>query len=576
MRAIMRISHNFYTTQNLFRYSLNCTLLSSFSPKTLNPNTPQHTLSPSKSLCAISSICNFPSGSSSFFSFDSCTLQKRQSLCTFSSGSASKCFPNPYVPIKTHFLSSFSSWSSSRCKFGSLSRCKKQSLGSSTLLKHNSDHICSSSIYLYSANVHRYFTASSSNGAFNSVSVVESEVEGVANVFSDQQKLEKTNNFSRKFVLEIIDDIRNNRDDLESRLGVQASRLSVYSITEIFEVLNTHRIPGLRFFEWIWTNIPQVHKNAHVCSLIIDNIGRLGDYETMSTLLKKFTSKNICLTYEAFGFLPVFVSTDSSLTDSTKKVVDLLNKVGGSCRSSGICALVEMFCKLDLFEMAIYVIKITESKQSYYRLLIREKCRKGLTEDAHGIIREMGEAHCASNTTVYNYLLGSLCTNGRKNEASALLDEMKEIGIPPDAITFEILINFECRLGKMDVVHELLDQMVSLCLEPRLSTHISIVKSLFNTEKYEAAHKYVVDSSTIYKTSSNVMYSLLANLYQEKGDIMSARNTLVEMMEKNLKPNFIIYVKIVKQLRRIGRTILARDLECRHSKFVIKSRGSHL
>ncbi|KAL2231806.1 UNVERIFIED_CONTAM: hypothetical protein Sindi_1360600 [Sesamum indicum] len=385
-----------------------------------------------------------------------------------------------------------------------------------------------------------------------------------------RRKLEKRNNFPRKFVVEIIHNLRNNEKDLDSRLNMLSSRLSVYSITEIFEVLNSQRISGLRLFEWIWSNNPQLHKNAYICSLLIDNVGRLDDYETMFAWLKKFTSENICLTYEAFGFIPVLVSTDSSLKQSTKKVVDLLNKVGGSCRNSGVSALVEMFCKLDLFEMARYVIKITESKESYYCLLVREKCRRGLIEDAYSVIREMGEAHCAPNTKVYNYLLSSLWKNGRMDEASGLLDEMKEIGISPDAITFEILINFACSSGNMAHVHQLLDQMASQGLEPRLATHACIVKTLFAAEQYEAAHKHV-DSSISYKTSSNMMYSLMAKLYWEKGHIVSAQNTLVEMMEKSLKPSFSIYIKIVKQLRRTGRANLARDLENRHSKFLIKS-----
>ncbi|KAI3464282.1 hypothetical protein Pfo_020945 [Paulownia fortunei] len=609
----MRISNNSYRTQNLFRYCLNCTLLSSFSPITLNLKTVD-TAPPSKSLSTISSLCNSSSGSSSFFSSESYPLQKKQfisssssgsssvfcfglypfkkeqSLGSASSGPASECFSNPYLPIKNLFLINSSS---SICKIEAFSRYKNQSLcyfssgrpsklcslthsflhslGSLTLLKHNSHYLCSNSVYLHCGNMHRCFTVSSSNGTFISGSVVENEVQNVVNICSGQQKLEKKNNFQRKFVLEIVNILRNNGKDLESRLSMLPSRLSVYSITEIFEVLSAQRISGLRFFEWIWSKNPQLHKNAYVCSLIIDNVGRLDDYETMFAWLKKFTSEKTCLTYQAFAFLPVLASTNSSLKESAKRVVDLLNKVGGSCRNSGVCALVEMFCKLDLFEMARYVIKITESKKSYYCLLIREKCRNGLIEDAYSIIREMGEANCAPNTTVYNYILGSLWKNGRMDEAFALLDEMKKIGIPPDAITFEILINFVCRLGKMDDVHQLLDQMVSQGLEPRPATHACIVKTLFAAGKYQAAHKHVVDSSIFYKTSSNMMYSLMANLYLEKGDIMSARNTLVEMMDKRLKPNFSIYIKIVKQLRRTGRGNLARALESRHSKFVIKS-----
>ncbi|KAH6833993.1 hypothetical protein C2S53_004795 [Perilla frutescens var. hirtella] len=407
----------------------------------------------------------------------------------------------------------------------------------------------------------RCYTLSSSNSTFDSGVIVESGVE--------------RKNYQRKFVLEIVVMVRNNVDDLESRLNMMHSQLNTYSITEIFEVLNSQKVHGLRFFEWIWSNNPKLHRNACVCSLIIDNLGRMEDYGTMCVWFRKFTSEKISLTYGAFGFLAVLASTDTSLKASTKRVLDLLNEVGGSCRSSGVCALIEMFCKLHMFEMARHVMKTTGSKNSYYCLLIREKCKSGQIEDAHNIVREMKVA-CAPNTTVYNYLLGSLCKNGRLNEASALLEEMKESGILFDAITFEILINSACKLGNMDVVHQLLDQMVAQGLEPRLSTHACIIKTLFAAEKYEAAYKHAVDSSVIHKTSSNMIYSLMAKLYQEKGDIVSARNTLVDMMEKGLKPDFSIYVKIVKQLRRTGRGNLAGDLESRHSKFIIKSNVARL
>lgn len=493
------------------------------------------------------------------------------------------CFCNPYLPIKNRVSVNSSSGFSSRCRTEPLSHCKKQSFSyfqSGRLSKFSSLTLQSlgslallNSGFLHCGSSYRCFTIVSSNETFIPSPVVESEGRSIANICSYQQKLEKRDDFPRKFVLEIVDILRNNGAELESRLSMLHSQLSNYSITEIFEVLNSQRISGLRFFEWIWSNKPQLHRNAYICSLIIDNVGRLDDYGTMLSWLKKFTSAKICLTYVAFGFLPVLASTDSSLRESTRRVVDLLNKVGGSSCSSGLCALVEMFCKLDLFDMARYTIKITKSKRSYYCILIREKCRSGLIEDAYSIIREMVDANCTPDTTVYNYILGSLWKNGRMDKAFTLLDEMKEVGIPRDEITFEILINFVCRFGNVDDVHQLLDQMVSQGLEPRPSTHACIIKALFAAEKYEAAHKHVVDTNIIYKTSSNLMFSLMVNLYFEKGDIMSARNTLVEMMEKNLKPNFSIYIKIVKQLRRTGSTNLARDLESRHSKFVIRSRS---
>ncbi|XP_051139343.1 pentatricopeptide repeat-containing protein At5g65560-like isoform X1 [Andrographis paniculata] len=383
---------------------------------------------------------------------------------------------------------------------------------------------------------------------------------------SHQRGLEQQPPSLRNFVFEIVDIVTKDGDDMESRLSLLASNFSVCSITHVFKALNSLTLSGSRLFEWIWNTDRQLRRNPLLCSLLIDNVGRLHDYETMHLWLRKFTSENIYLTFEAFTFL---ASTNSSSRESsTARVVNLLNQVGGSSQNSGVPAMLEMFSKANLFEMARYVIKITKSKGSYYCLLIRDRCRRGLIQDAYDLIREMRNDNCLDNQRAYNYLLGSLWkTGGGMGEPSALLKEMEEDGILPDAITYEILINHGCKSGKMDFVLQLLDRMKSQGIEPRLETLALIVKAYFAAEKYEAAHKYAVDLCTESKnTSRNFMYSLMAKLYWKKGDIMSARNTLIEMMEKGLKPDFKIYMKIARQVRGIGMEDLAGELESMYSK----------
>ncbi|XP_051139346.1 pentatricopeptide repeat-containing protein At3g22470, mitochondrial-like isoform X2 [Andrographis paniculata] len=349
---------------------------------------------------------------------------------------------------------------------------------------------------------------------------------------SHQRGLEQQPPSLRNFVFEIVDIVTKDGDDMESRLSLLASNFSVCSITHVFKALNSLTLSGSRLFEWIWNTDRQLRRNPLLCSLLIDNVGRLHDYETMHLWLRKFTSENIYLTFEAFTFL---ASTNSSSRESsTARVVNLLNQVGGSSQNSGVPAMLEMFSKANLFEMA----------------------------------REMRNDNCLDNQRAYNYLLGSLWkTGGGMGEPSALLKEMEEDGILPDAITYEILINHGCKSGKMDFVLQLLDRMKSQGIEPRLETLALIVKAYFAAEKYEAAHKYAVDLCTESKnTSRNFMYSLMAKLYWKKGDIMSARNTLIEMMEKGLKPDFKIYMKIARQVRGIGMEDLAGELESMYSK----------
>lgn len=545
-----------FSNQNLFnfRYCLN---YKSFSPKTLTPKS-------LNSAITILSLRHSSLGSSVFIPSESRPRRKLPALSIPSSGSSSNLHfrlhslqiklssssgpalnfcSNPFLHVKNQILGDSLCWLPSEYKI--------ESLILSTHISHNVRTVFG---WRGCGKMVRCYTVSSSNSSVASASVVKSEV---------QRKISL-----QKFVLEVVGMIRNNGDDLENRLNMLRPTLNAYNITEIFEFLNSEKVPGSRFFEWIWSNNPKLQKNFCICSLIIDNLGRLEDYGTMRVWFKKFACEKICLTYEAFGFLPVLASNDASLKESTKMVLDLLNEAGGLFQSSGVCVLIEMFCKFHLFEMARHVMTIAGSKESYFRLMIREMCRSGLIEEAHAIIREMRQACCAPATTLYNYLLGSLWKNSRISEISSVVEEMKENDVPLDAITYEILINSVCSLGDMDVVRQILDQMLAQGLQPRLSTHACIIKTLFAAEKYEAAYNHVVYASAVDKTSSNMIYSLTARLYWEKGHIMSARNILVDMMEKGLQPNSSVYVKIVKQLRRIGRGNLARDLESRHSKFI--------
>ncbi|GMP79054.1 hypothetical protein CsSME_00034745 [Camellia sinensis var. sinensis] len=373
-------------------------------------------------------------------------------------------------------------------------------------------------------------------------------------------------NVSAKQISGIIELIRSGEDDLELKLNLMGLGLSVDSLIGIFRFLNCERISALRFFVWVRDRNPSLYKNSDVCSLIIDNCGWLDDYETMLCLLREFRSDCICLNEKAFGFLPVLSSSNDSIMKSIRRVVELLHEAGGSCRGSGICGLLTMLSKLDLFEMAKFVIEITDKKASYYSILILEKCRRCCFSEACDLLEEMRQFSCDPDAKTYNYLLSALCKHDRIAEACGVLEEMKKKGCPPDAITFEILIYFSCRLGQLDAAIQFFDQMVSMGLEPRLTTHAAFIKGFFHSRQYDKAYNYVVDSGVKYKDSGNMIYSLLARLHHRNGNLITAGNILIEMMDKGLIPFFPDYIKIMKQLYRSGRTQLAGDLKRKFSR----------
>lgn len=517
----------------------------------------------------LSSICNLdcnqvqekPSLNNSFFRlhsnchFDSNSLQRKS---TFS-------YSSPVVP-----------------SIFRLSNLSPLSLKTLALLEFNNIHNRSFYSPFGRQRLHnrRLFSVSSSDVSVHSeVGVVFDKVGWRSK--GKRNRKNKGKNKSRRFngtgmdlapkeISNIIEIIKRDDDDMEVKLSLVAKVLSAESITEIFQVLNCQRTSGLRFFKWVRANNPRLYLSADFCSLVINNCGWLDDYDTMLSLLKEFKLETVCLHESAFWFLPVFRSSQSSLTNAVGRLIDLLNEVGGSCRSSGICALIEMFCNIDLFEMAKHVMEITQ-KKSHYNILVRRRCKKGhLVSD---IIREMTEFGFQPTIETYNYLVGGLCKQDKMTEASSMLEIMQKEGVSPDASTFEIFVHKFCNCRKVDLAKEFLNKMVNMKLEPRLTTHTAIVKALFRSEQYTEAYNYVIDSSAMYGYATSKLYSLLANLHLSKGDLMSAQGIIVEMMDKGNKPDSEVYIATVKNLEKTGRDHSARDLRNMYSSFLEELNG---
>lgn len=375
---------------------------------------------------------------------------------------------------------------------------------------------------------------------------------------------------SPKLVSQVIDVVRSSKGDCRSKLDSMGIKLSTTSIFEVFQVLSFERVHGLQFFEWVRDNNWDSYRKADVCSLMIDNCGWLGDYDTMTSLLEKFNQERICLTDKAFGFLPVLDSSKAQAMESIESVSGILNKVGGSTRNSGIFAMIHMLCAIDSFEMAKFVMEVTEKKLSYYAILVREKCRKGCTEEAYALIGEMRVAGCEPDTKIYNYILGSLCKSGKLTEALEMLKEMKEMGVDPDLITYEVFISSSCRLGNLELANEILKMLMDTGRPPRLETYAALVKGYYNAGRKEEAYKYVQDLEVKKMPAINKMYSLLANLHQREGNIDVAHMIFDEMMEKGLKPDYLHYAKTKNVLRHTGDRQLAQDLQKKFSKFRVE------
>ncbi|WCJ34843.1 hypothetical protein M5689_016127 [Euphorbia peplus] len=363
---------------------------------------------------------------------------------------------------------------------------------------------------------------------------------------------------SSKEVLKIVDILNGDQLAVESKLNALDGRLSVPLVAQVFRVLNSKRMPGLCYFYWIRYRHPDLGSNPEIYSLVIDNCGRLDDYNAMRGLLSDFRMRGLSLTGKAFEYLPGRGDSEAELKELTQKVMIMLKEIGGICWITGVHALIEMFGGLGYFSMAKFVIGKAERRLSNYNVLFKEMCRRCEFGGAWNLMDEMrSEGYPLVQN--YNRLISTLLKNRKIGVAYKMLEEMKWKECPPDALTYEVFICHYCNYNDLEVAFEFFSEMMARDLRPRLSTHAQFIRGYFNSKKYEEAHKYVVELDDEYSRSVN--YSLLARLFLKAGNAFKAENILSELIEKGLRPNHKVYTDVRKRLLKAGMEKLATDLE---------------
>ncbi|RWW66250.1 hypothetical protein BHE74_00026417 [Ensete ventricosum] len=277
-------------------------------------------------------------------------------------------------------------------------------------------------------------------------------------------------------VSEIVAWISGGSDDLESKLRLLNRSPSHALVSETLRALNDRGVPAFRFFGWVLGSYPDFRPNSEAYNLIVLNLGLFDDYSTMHRVFDEISSKGHCLTVKALSFLAARGA--DVIKDSVRELVELLRRVGGSCRGSGIFSLIKLLCSMNAFDLAISVIEET-GRISYYNVLIAAKCRNLEFQGARDVFDEMRRIGCDPNTKSYNYLLGSLFKNKRVVEACELLQAMEDLGYLPDSATFEVILVHACKANRMSFAIKFVDQMLSEGSKPSLATHAAFIKGYF-------------------------------------------------------------------------------------------------
>ncbi|XP_047083410.1 pentatricopeptide repeat-containing protein At5g61990, mitochondrial-like [Lolium rigidum] len=358
---------------------------------------------------------------------------------------------------------------------------------------------------------------------------------------------------------------------LEADLDRLDPPLSDAVVSDTLRALTERGVPACRFFAWL-SQHRGVSPSARAHNLLVENAGRLADYPAMARALARVSERRLSLTEQAFAFLRAS-SSGSSVDGAAKATLQTLDATGGPCRASGVFSLVKALASAGEFDAAVWVIEETARRASYYNVLLAAKCRAGDFQGAREVFDEMRKGKCDPNSNSWNYLLGCLLKNGRATEACDLVEAMErpEHDGVPNSLTYEILACHACKAGKMDSARRILDQMFLEKLTPRITIHTAFIKGYFCTGRMEDACEYVRAMSTRDRCSVNRNYSLLAKLFRKSGRTVEAGRVLYELMMMGLRPDHSSYVKVAKDLHKMGRGDLAAELKTLYQGFVVQT-----
>ena len=102
---------------------------------------------------------------------------------------------------------------------------------------------------------------------------------------------------------QIIALIREDVDELGSKLNSMNVSLSDASVVDIFQILASEKVSALQFLDFLKGSDPELCCDPDIGSLFINNCGLLGNYEAMVPVLSGFSHRRVFLGMKAFGFL---------------------------------------------------------------------------------------------------------------------------------------------------------------------------------------------------------------------------------------------------------------------------------
>jgi len=197
-----------------------------------------------------------------------------------------------------------------------------------------------------------------------------------------------------------------------------------------------------------------------------------------------------------------------------------------------------------------------------YNTVIKAYLARGLTEEAHGLVRDMAGHGLHANKVTYNELLHAKVLAKDRKGLWSLIDEMHDVGVKANSVTCSILLKsltIHSHVGDVRHVCDLIDEVEEPIDEVLFS---SVIEACIRIKQLDLLsdlmRRYRKKGSFVNLTAPT--YGSMIKAYGQAGDVVRVRELWHEMAERDVKPTAITLGCMAEALVANGEAEEAWDL----------------
>ncbi|KAK2994031.1 hypothetical protein RJ640_018788 [Escallonia rubra] len=296
---------------------------------------------------------------------------------------------------------------------------------------------------------------------------------------------------------------------------------------------------------------------------------------TFNTMINGFVKKG--LMEDARRVFDVMMGTDGCLPDT----VTYTTLIDGYCKNGEIDEAKRCFNEM--------VRQNCEPNALTYNALIYGLCLRGDVDEAKRMMTRMRLNGLKDNVATHTSLLKGYCIVGRSDEAVRHLGEMVRIGMEPDVKSYGVVVNGCCKVKKPDEAIGLLSEMRGRGIRPNVFCFNAVIRVLVDLGELDRAilllkqmppsgcypnfvsYNTVISGlvrtrgrmreveelvSDMFRNGHDLdttLYSFLVQGYCNDGNMETAMQVFLEMIQKGLVLDVHIFSVFVKELSVRGK-----------------------